>query len=669
MQLYSQLADRRTHPIGAGKWSGNQRWYAVEADTPLAYLFQTFPIGEQEGELDDPASEGLRHGRRSLFSLAHAGMPEVRSVTYLPDGLVAQTEHGTFRLLFPWGMYGALMEWEVTAGQVEIAIEHALQRGRHREQRRPITITASRDYCDLSDGVYAIALRFQAVESVRSTENGITVLIGAGRRARCAVAFHTSPVRAAHDASRLLALFDVTVEHSAQFWEAYLQSCPIQRFDHDYTYVDVYTGNTVTIPRQTLLVRQLWHWWVALINVADVEFNESTPYLAPDRAHWHGSWSNDSPEAMCALALTNQRDLVRRCIVRYVAGAIDAAGELGWYTHSYGRSCLGHEHDSGFYSHGVPTIVHTVEFYIRHTGDISILEALAGDGMTVWDKLARYIERLFAVRDGDGDGLIEWRNLWETGWDNKVGPFFSRSSVEEWAATVSRNDRTEVAAWYAAKCFPVVALAEQVHLLSALAAMAHLAGRRGDEALATACRRRYAHIQAVVEQRHWSEASTFYHDWDVRNGRLVEAKHLDAVYYLYHCADGQRAASVIARLADPSTFGLPLPPTLGTDHPRFEPTGYWNGSYWPREMLYVALALHQHGCSDLALREVVKALCSQAGCIVAETLHPFTSEPNSQVYSMAYSACLNIALCELRQGSVWLVPNQVAAPRVSAAEG
>jgi hypothetical protein len=583
----------------------------------------------------------------------------LRSYTYLADGLAAETDAFGFQMRFPWGAHGTLLQWDVAPGAVvEATVEHALHCGLTAEQRRPVAIDVRGRRAVISDGVYSLAFHAGEGCAIKRGATRLRLTVAGERTARVVVVFHTDAGEAERQAAELLAQFAAAIERSALFWEEYLQSCPLHPFDGGYTYADS-SGAVVHLPAEMLLTRQLWHWWAALVNVGDVAFNLASPYLAPDRTHWQGSWSNDSPETMCALALTNQRDLARRCIVRYIADAINDAGDLGWYTHNYGRSCLGHSHDSGFYSHGVPTIVHTVEFYIRHTGDTSILDEAAGS-LTIWEKLRRYLERVFVARDLDGDGLIEWRNLWETGWDNKVGPFFSRAPLERWVEVMSRNDPAELAVWYDERCCPVTALAEQVHLLTALASMAHLARRRGDEALASSCAERYARIRQVIEARHWSEATGFYHDWDVQSERLVEAMQLDAVYYLYHSERHDRAERVVAWLSDPAAFGLPHPPTLSAGHPQFEPGGYWNGSYWPREMFYVALALHRHGHDALALRELAKALCSQEASIVGETLDPFTLRSNSQVYTMAYGACLGIALLELRGAPVWLPPEPAA---------
>lgn len=649
MQWYSQLADTHQQQLGNGKWSGNQRWCALEEAQPLAYTFATAALSEAEGDLGE-ANTSQHTGKRTLLRVAHDQVPDLLEYTYLPDGIAAVTTTFRFRQCLPWGEYGVIMEWDdCTRGtRVEICIHDAHASGRFNPPVAPISVVHDDNSCMWRDGPYTVACAYTGATRAYAA-GGTTQLRLSCTTARVVIAFHTDPAQAIADARRLLECAESVREYSARCWDVYLASCPTHDFPNGYTD----NATDTSIDRQTLCVRQRWHWWAVLVNVVDVGLPGALPYLAPDRAIWHGSWSNDSPDALCALTLTNEWELARRCIVQYVAASISRHGDLSWYTHAYGRGCLGHAGDSGYYSHGVPNIVHTVEFYVRHTGDDAILDASAGDGMTVWEKLTCYIRRVFIARDTNGDDLIEWANLWETGWDDKVSAFFARSTMDEWIACITRNDPTEVAALYRERACPTTALNEQVALLSALESMSRLALQRHDAALEFFCTRQMAQIQAVIEQRHWDEAEGFYFDWDVRGEQRVAAKNLDAFYYLAYAPNAQRVARMVAHFVDSNSFGLRYPPTLSADDPQFDRTGYWRGSHWPREMLYVGLGLAAQGYDELALRVVVHAICSQQGCVIAEHLNPYSGALLGTSQTMAYNACLLIALHDILGQPTW----------------
>jgi putative isomerase len=185
--------------------------------------------------------------------------------------------------------------------------------------------------------------------------------------------------------------------------------------------------------------------------------------------------------------------------------------------------------------------------------------------------------------------------------------------------------------------------------------MHRLALLQQESQLAHWCLEQSARIRSVLEQRHWDEEEGFYYDWDVRLQQRSTAKNLDAFYYLYHAEDTSRVKQVMKHFLSLTEFGLPYPPTLSADNPHFAPLGYWRGSYWPREMLYIGLAFNKQGYIDLALREVLKALCSQSGCVIAENLHPQQGTLGGNCYTMAYSSCLNLALQEIcSKQNIWL---------------
>lgn len=636
--LYSMLRDHREQPLGALKWSGNQRWIAVEQDTPLTYTFQTCPQDEDDAELDTTGT--LKMGVRRLFALTHRQSAVVKRVTYVPDGCTVETDQFTFQQTFPWGEYAALLSLH-SQRDFTMVVEP------YKTVADVMIKVTSDGPLLLRSGLYSLWFVGDGIEFVVNNESQIEIRIFANRDAQMVIAFHQNADEARRDAERLLNSYSATQAASAAHWESYLQSCPVHTFDNDYQYHDTFLDRDVIFSRDELITRQYWHWWALMANVADSRFCVGAPYLSPDRAIWFGSWSNDTPDALCALALTNQRDLARQCILKYLETALDEDSNLGWYTHSYGRSCLGHTCDSGFYSHGLPSIAHCIAYYVEATDDLAVLGEILSSKRSVWDCLKDYMDRVFKVRDPNQDGLVEWSNLWETGWDNKAGAFFSKASITDWVTVVSRNDPQEVARFYQENSRPVTALVEQVFFLEALAGLHALAEKVNDEPFATLCESRLTQIIGTIEGRHWNPQTRFFHDWNVTENSLSDSKNLDAFYLLPYISRTKFAQAVSRHLKDAAQFGLYYTPTLSVSDPAFDPSGYWKGAHWPRESFRLGLTVHAAGETRWGERIVLKALCCQAGSSIPETLDAFTGKPASKCHTMAYSVCLNLAILEL----------------------
>jgi len=470
------------------------------------------------------------------------------------------------------------------------------------------------------------------------------------RSSQLVLSYHVDPAQARSIVQRLSRGTNATLAQSVTFWDEYFASCPVQPYNALLPFADR-SREVAQVNPQQFVIRQLWHWWVVLTNVTEIEFNRYSPFMAPDRNRWFGTWSNDGPEALCALAMTNQWALAGRCLREYVRTSINAVGNLSWYTHSDGIACLGAPGDSGYYSHGVPAVVHAVEFYVRITGDATLLDASINDRWTVWDKLVQYMQHLWKVRDINHDGLLEWVNLWETGWDDKPGPFFSRSALTEWITVIERNDPTEIADWYGNRSVPVTAMSEQVQSLWALRSFSRLADLKGDPHLVTWSAQQASSVVARVESRHWDGHG--YVDWDVKHNVQSSTHTLDGFYFLYFTQRADRVHSMVRQLTTPRTFGLPWPPVVSADDPHFDPQGYWTGSHWPREMLYLALGLnHQHE-KGLALTVLLKGIMAADGCIIPERLNPTTGTKICHVDAMAYSGALNLGLLEVLHNDVW----------------
>ena len=643
--IYDKLVDRRPALLGGKHWFGNLRWVAEEMERPGVFAFRTCPLDATENEQpwkdsDQPAA------RRTLFGLQLILPDKVEGCEYRADELALRAGNASFSILLPLENYGALVEIDTApGGTAGLEILMALDVG-----RRPVVEKAfasevvGKDRVVWRDGAYTLVYRFSG-QLTASPSGGFRVQADLNGKLRLAVGFHIDPNRAAEEAEALFDNGEKARAASREAWEAYLASCPVIPFEKDYTWHG--SNGSVTHTSEEILQRQYWHWHCVLANVYQLSFNRLTAFMAPDKANWFGSWSNDGPECLRALARTNRRDLARECLVEYVRTAINAEGDHSWYLHGTGEGCLGNPGDNGRLSHGLPAIVTAVWEYIKVTGDATLLAEPAGEGGTVWEKLRRFMQVVYARRDRDGDGLVEWANLWEGGPDDKVGPFFSRATLGEWIEAVLKLPEHELNEFYDRNLRPVTNIYEQAFFLHGLESLEQLSLLRGDEETARYSRCRFDQTCRVLEDRHWDDADGFYYDWDVYGLCLNHSKNQDAFYLPRFLRNGERSARLFAHLDDPQEFGLLHTPTLAANEQGFRPDGYWCGGYWPRESAYIAMALQASGRSEKAIELLIKALCISQGKIIPENLSPLTGHENTGITGMAYNIMVVLALCEI----------------------
>jgi hypothetical protein len=638
--LYDALLDRRPGLLGPKHWLANLRWMAEELDGAGGFAFRTSPM--TASELDRPwAGNDFPAARRTLFEMKLALPGVVNACDYRADGLSVATAGSRCSLLLPLERYGAVIEMACAPGEpaatIEIRTPHALG-------HRPVMEAPADGRVMWTDGAYTLVFCFQG-HLCQQSETGFHLRPDADGNLRLAIAFHAEVQQALAEATVLLGRADEVRAESRQAWEAYLASCPVARLPSDFTWQSP-TG-PVIYTRDEIVRRQYWHWHCLLSNVYELPFNNLKAYMTPDKSTFFGSWSNDGPECLRALARTSRHGLARHCLVEYVRTAITAAGDHAWYLHGTGEACLNRPGDVGRLSHGVPTIVTAVGEYVSSTGDASILDEPAGAGGTVWEKLLHHMRTVYERRDVNHDGLVEWANLWEGGADDKVGPFFSRASLEEWMDAVVNLPAPELEAFYVRNLCPLTNLYEQCFFLSSLQALEDLALRRGEAEAARYARARYEQTVGLLEARHWDAREGFYFDWDVRGECLTRVKNQDAFYLPRFLHNPARSARLFAHLDDPAEFNLHYTPTLARNEKGFNPKGYWSGGYWPREANYIALALDTAGYREKALELLIKALCAGTGKIITENMNPVTGADNSGITGMAYNVLVALVLSDL----------------------
>lgn len=619
MNLYNMVKYQRNTPIGHGNWLGNLRWYVKEHNKCGRYTFECISA------LPDESHEECVRKNFTKQLLEVQLQTKSHTFTYDADSIQADD----FSIRMPFFAYGCILNFK----KLSIAAENV-------------------KICDhtacIKSGRYFIGITSNGKFS--ANEQGIC--IGDGREeVHAAIAFHLDEHTACAECDRLFRKRDEIAAQNRVFWEEYFSSCPTVEMD-DYFYHNAFSNRDYLFKSEDITVRQLWHWWCLLINVNEVEFNKNPLYMAPDKTNWKGIWSNDGLQCIAALSLTNQKELSEKLFVSYLTGSVNEEGIFSWYTHSDGLGCYGLSHDVGKLSHGAPYFPQTAEYLIRATGNERILEQDAG-GMSVYEKLKKYLKTLIRMRMNPEYQLIEWANLWETGWDDKGGCFFEAAPLTEWMKMMSEGTETEIAAFYKENQRPVIPIVEQVITLWSLCAGARLAKRKNDAEFANFCKNQAETIRESVMNQCWCEETGFYHDIDVKRNKLADAKSADAFYLLYFENDRKRAQKVFLHINSIEEFDCCYLPMLSRDSAGFREDGYWSGGHWPREMSMVAMGLEHCGYHEKAKELLVRAIMSEEGNIIAEVLNPLTGNRSTEVTKMACAIMNNLALLHISGKVKW----------------
>ncbi len=601
-------------------WLANDRLHVLQEDDG-SFGFCTAPIDRSRAQI---SGENGKIMNRTLFFLKDAEDPRKQINKKIGVDYISTD---SINISLPYHLYGAIIN-----ATCDLIIEPAASKNIFHESTIVPAWQIFEKAAILKDGSYFVCVKTQG--SISAFADGI--IIHSDNTTKTTISFYNDYEKAKEIALDAYNNSESLCAYSRDFWEAYFNSCPISE-TNDFEFK----------------IRQYWHWWSLLVNVSNVEFNQFPIYMAPDRHGWFGTWSNDGPETMAALSLTNQKDVARKIIVNYIKTAINDNGIHAWYLSNDGIPCYGRKNDVGCLSQGVPNIVHTVNFYIRQTDDKSILDEVCGNA-TLYEKLKLYVKTIYKTRDLDCDGLIEWRNLWETGWDDKLGCFFKGASIEEWINQVTSKSNEEIERFYTEKCYPVISVVEQVYLLWALISMKSIASLKNDIEMNSFCDLAEKKLRKSFNEKCWDENSGFYFDYNVRENCKATAKSLDCLYWLFFEKDSARIERIYSYLDNPNCFGLLFTPMQSCDVEGFSPTGYWSGGHWPREMSYLGLGLSQAGKNDKAREILKKAIMCTEGSLVCEVLNPYTGEPTTGISRMAYNILDVVALLCIDGKISWL---------------
>ncbi|MFA5206733.1 MAG: trehalase family glycosidase [Lentisphaeria bacterium] len=200
----------------------------------------------------------------------------------------------------------------------------------------------------------------------------------------------------------------------------------------------------------------------------------------------------------------------------------------------------------------------------------------------LYPRLAAYVQWDLANRDTDGAGLAEWFiegnpmcRSGESGMDNS--PRFD---------TATQLDAVDFNSFLALECETLAGFARQL----------------GRPAEARNWEERHAVLCRLIRERLWSEAHRFFVDYDVTAGApspvLASSGFLPLIC---GAATPEQAQELARHLADPATFGTPLPvPSVAAGDTAHYAKDMWRGPVWVNLNWLIAMGFERYGLAAAA---------------------------------------------------------------------
>ena len=186
----------------------------------------------------------------------------------------------------------------------------------------------------------------------------------------------------------------------------------------------------------------------------------------------------------------------------------------------------------------------------------------------VFARLVTYVRRFLAM-DGNGNGLLEWRDGgFESGMDNS--PRFD---------TTRQPDAVDLNAFVAKE----------------LACLGRIAGEIGEAETAAWCARERDRLARCLNERLWHDEDGIYYDLDPQ-GEHVRVKTAAAFVPLFAgVVPAERLERLVAHLTDPAEFSRPFPvSTVAADEPAYC-DDMWRGPTWANVNYLVVDGLRRYG--------------------------------------------------------------------------
>ena len=253
----------------------------------------------------------------------------------------------------------------------------------------------------------------------------------------------------------------------------------------------------------------------------------------------------------------------------------------------------------------------------------------------LYPKNAAFLNWIFAHRDTDGAGLVEWAieahemcRSGESGMDN---------STRFDGAT--QLDAPDFNAYLASEC-------------EIMAEFAALLGRPEEQKL---WQERHRKLNHLMNERLWNDAAGLYVDYDLAAGKQSPVLSLAGFLPLLSGAPtAEMAEKLVRNLKNPATFGTPFPvPSISFSQPEFYSKDMWRGPVWININTLIARGLDRYGYRDEArqlrgrtMRELEKFYCrygtffefydDRNECDPPELLRKFRCDPDRSVYHQAF---------------------------------
>ena len=200
----------------------------------------------------------------------------------------------------------------------------------------------------------------------------------------------------------------------------------------------------------------------------------------------------------------------------------------------------------------------------------------------LYPKNAAFLNWIFAHRDTDGAGLVEWAieahemcRSGESGMDN---------STRFDGAT--QLDAPDFNAYLASEC-------------EIMAEFAALLGRPEEQKL---WQERHRKLNHLMNERLWNDAAGLYVDYDLAAGKQSPVLSLAGFLPLISGAPtAEMAEKLVRNLKNPETFGTPFPvPSISFSQPEFYSKDMWRGPVWININYLIARGLERYGFREEA---------------------------------------------------------------------
>ena len=221
-----------------------------------------------------------------------------------------------------------------------------------------------------------------------------------------------------------------------------------------------------------------------------------------------------------------------------------------------------------------PLFVMLAGAYFERTGELELVKEL-------WPAIEAALNWIDTFGDRDGDGFVEY--------GRRTGEGLINQGWKDSHDSVFHEDGTIAAG-------PIAIVEVQAYVYGAWSAAAIMARALGEDKRAAELR-----LRAEELQRHFDEAifdeqlGTYVLALDGQK-RPCRVRTSNAGHALFTgIAFPARAASVVARLLEPSSFSGWGIRTVAATEPRYNPMSYHNGSVWPHDNAIIAAGFSRYG--------------------------------------------------------------------------